>query len=108
LKRRLKLRHEYHDALVTAIEYSDGDSLGLTVSLCGGSNPTPGAIVHLTFHGVRNIQEVYERLESIQSANTLKPYDTEILGIFRNENRGYVLCLVEENLIVDAKSVTET
>lgn len=105
--RRLKLKHGYHDARVTAVRYL-GDDIELTVRLCSCCNPSPGGTAVLSLLGVRNFDDVKAALESVRDANASRGYVAEIVGIVRHPARGYHLGLGESpGLWVDAKGLHE-
>jgi hypothetical protein len=106
--RRLKLQHDYHDGVVRAVEYSNSEDIALEVDLCGFGKPGTSR-VHLTFTGVRNFDEVKKRLEAARLENSGKGLVAEIVGILRDEERGYVLDLgTPTGIKVDAKGLLET
>lgn len=106
--KRLKLKHDYHDGVVRAVEYSNSEDIALAVDLCGCG--TGGASrVHLTFLGVRNFAEVQKAIEAARLEKSGKGFVAEIVGIVRHEERGYVLDLgTPEGVRVDAKGILET
>jgi hypothetical protein len=106
--KRLKLQHDYHDGIVRGVEYSNSEDIALEVDLCG-SGKTGAARVHLTFTGVRNFAEVKRTLEAARLENSGKGRVAEIVGILRDEDRGYVLDLgTPTGIKVDAKGLLET
>ncbi len=104
---RLKTKHGYHDAAVEAVEFEPGDSVSLEIKLCGCSD-APGAIVHLVFEGVRNVEEVQQAFASAKRVRPAKGYVAEIVGIGRDENGLFVLDLAEGSVRVKAKGFCET
>jgi len=107
--RRLKLKHGYHDALVTAVRYPDDSDVVLDVILCGCCNPTPGIPSTLWFIGVRNAAEVRRALEAARELNASKPYVAEIVGIVRGDDARFLVDLGEAGSVrIDAKGLHES
>ena len=106
--RRLKLRHGYHDAIIRSVEYREDEDIILTVDLCGCCNPSPGQAT-LTFRGIRNFEKVRSTLEAAREENKARGYLDEIIGIVRNDVRGYLLDLATaRDITVDAKNLLES
>ena len=104
--KRLKLKHGYHDAMVSAIRYENRDVI-LDVDLCSCCNPSAGPAT-ISFLGVRNFQTVQDALETARRINIGRKYIDEIVGIVRSEDRGMLLDLQTAGGVrVDAQGVLE-
>jgi len=105
--KRLKLKHGYHDALIRAIRYRDNEDVVLDVGRCGCSNPSPG-FATLSLLGLRNFAEVQAALEAARRANAARGYVDEIVGIVRDDGRGYLLDLHTAGAVrADARGLYE-
>jgi hypothetical protein len=104
--RRLKTRHSYHDAEVRAVEFGANDSIVFEVELCGCSGSS-GTIVHLSFHGVRNVTAVHSFIQTLLERAKGRARIAEIIGIARDA-RHFLLDLDQGLLCINAKSFTET
>lgn len=105
--KRLKLKHGYHDAMVSAIRYESRDVI-LDVELCSCCNPSTGPAT-ISFLGVRNFQTVQDALETARKINSGRKYIDEIIGIIRSEDRGILLDLQTAGGVrVDAQGILET
>src|SRR4051812_6773837 len=104
--KRLKLKHGYHDAMVSAIRYQDRDVI-LGVDLCSCCNLSPGPVT-ISFLGVRNFEVVQDALESARRKNSGRTYIDEIIGIIRSEDRGFLVDLQTAGGVrVDAHGIVE-
>src|SRR5215213_1805923 len=103
---RLKLKHGYHDAMVSAIRYQDRDVI-LDVVLCSCCNELPGPAT-ISFLRVRNFETVRDALESARGANRGRRFIDEIIGMIRNEDRTILLDLQTAGGVrVDARHISE-
>ncbi|MGN6547344.1 MAG: hypothetical protein ACTHK7_19995 [Aureliella sp.] len=103
---QLKLKHGYHEAMISAIRYHDRD-IAFDVELCSCCNPAPGPAT-LWFFDVRNFEQVRGVLEGTRRANRSRQYIDEIDGITRGDERGYsVYLMTSGNLEIDARSISE-
>jgi hypothetical protein len=103
----LKLNHRYHDALIRAIRYRDEEDVVFEIDLCSCCNLSPGSAI-LSFLGLRNFVDVHELLESARKKNTAKAYVDEIIGISRDDKRGYLLDLSTAGAVrLDARGLHE-
>ena len=103
---RLKTKHEYHDAIVRAVEFGGGDVVAFEIKLCGhcaGSANT----VHLSFYGVDNIAEVHSFIDQLLPAQQQDGI-AEIIGLTRDEDRRFVVDLDRGPLCISARGFTET
>jgi len=105
--RRLKTRHEYHDAEVRDVSFGPADCVVFEVELCGCSD-SPGQWVHLSFHGIKNIGEVRNFIHTLLERAEGRPRIAEIVGIARDPDRRFLLDLDQGPLYINAKSYTET
>src|SRR5918993_5836653 len=104
--KRLKLKHGYHDAMVSAIRYQNRDVI-LDVNLCSCCNASAGPAT-ISFLSVRNFETVRNALESARRENTGRKYIDEIIGIIRSEDRGILLDLQTAGGVrVDAQGIFE-
>jgi hypothetical protein len=88
---RLKLKHGYHDARVSAVGYRGRDVV-LDVELCGCCNDSPGP-ASITFLDVRNVEAVRDALELARRTNNRNPYVDVLVGIIRGDDRAFLLDL---------------
>ena len=105
--RPLKTKHSYHDANIRAVEFEAADSTVFEVELCGCSD-IPGATVHLSFHGVRNIEEVRSFIDALVERAEGRPRIAEIVGIVREDDRRILMDLDRGPLFISARSFMET
>jgi hypothetical protein len=103
---RIKLKHRYHDAQVSAIRYENHDVI-LDVELCSCCNPSPGPTT-LWLLGVRNFDAVRDALERARKVNAGTKFIDEMIGIARDADRGLVLDMQTAGAVrVDARGVYE-
>lgn len=106
--KKIKLTHGYHDALIKEIQYRDESDVTLNVDVCSCCNPSPGRYA-LCFYGVRNFATVQEAIESSRVTNVNKGYIDEIIGIARDDERGFLLDLATAGSVrIDAKGLHES
>lgn len=104
--KRLKLKHGYHDARVSAICYQNRDVF-LYLDLCSCRNASPGPAT-ISFLDVRNFEMVQDALESARRKNSGYRYIDEIIDIIRTEDRSIYLCLrTAGDVRVDAQDIFE-
>ena len=108
---RLKTNHSYHDARVRAVEFGTADSVVFEVELCGCSD-SPGATVHLSFYGVKNMDEVRNVIDPMLKRAEERAQVAEIIGLARGDNRRFHIDLDQGaqsiTLYISAKSFIET
>jgi hypothetical protein len=103
----MTLQHGYHDAMVREIKYRDDESVIFEVDLCGCCNPSSGTAT-LSFHGIRNFEEVKEKLEFARKWKRGDGYLDEIVGILRERGRGYLIDMMTVGaVIIDARGIHE-
>ncbi len=90
--KQVKLKHSYHDARIKAIRYCDDRDVVLDVHLCSCCNPSQGPAT-LSFLGLRNFAQMQAALEIARQANAGHDSIDEIIGILRDDERGYILDL---------------
>ncbi len=105
--RRLKTKHSYHDAEVRDVEFGPGDCVVFEIELCGCSGSS-GTIVHLSFHGVKNIGEVRRFIDAILERAKGRAQIAEIIGLVRSDDRRFLMDLDQSPLYINAKSFMET
>jgi hypothetical protein len=105
--RRLKTQHSYHDAELRSVEYGAGDCVVFEMELCGCSG-SGGAIVHLSFHGVKNIGVVRSVIEQISGRTKERGRMAQIIDLARDVDRRFLIDLDEGPLYIEAKGFTET
>jgi len=105
---RLKTKHSYHDADIASVTIEDNACVIFAVKLCGCSD-LPGAMVHLAFHRVRNIDVLREIIDGVVATSLQeKGRLPELLGLTRDAERRFVLHLDSGSLRLDAGGFTET
>jgi hypothetical protein len=100
--RRLKTKHGYHDAEVHSVEFEADGRVVFGVDLCGGP------AVHLSFYGVKNIDEIRCFIESIMERAKERARIAEIIGLVRSDDQQFLLDLDQGALYIKAKGFTET
>lgn len=105
--KRLRLSHNYHDAVLRAVEVGDR-RLSLVIDLDPHWNKRVAEQCHLFFEGVRNMGEVLGQLG--QSTDPCSfDVGAEIVGIVRDDDGRIVLDVMGVGpLYIDCKSVRET
>ncbi len=104
---RVKLKHNYHDALIRSVRYEDESNVMVDVDLCGSCNGSPGpATICVT--GVRNFAVVRGLLDSAKASNASKGSVDEIIAVLRAEKRGYLIHLMTAGAVYfDARDLHE-
>jgi hypothetical protein len=105
--KRPKLKHSYHDAIIKAVRYRGDADVLLEIDLCTCCNASAGPAT-LCLLGLRNFAAVHEALESAHKQNAERGYVDEIVGVFRDQERGYLFDLITAGTVrVDARGLDE-
>ena len=105
--RRLKTKHAYHDAEIRAVEFEADHRVVFEAELCGCSGDL-GTTVHLSFHGVKNLNEVRSFIEPIMERAKKRARIAEIIGLVRSGDQRFLLDLDQGELHITAKGFIET
>src|SRR5215467_11448748 len=101
--KRLRTRRVYHDSDLTAAEWLRAGDLRLTFRLDGHWNDDGTAIeASVVFFGVRNRREVDSTLSALGESSTGHDCLADVVTIFRDSNRSYLVDTSQGPLVIDA------
>lgn len=104
----LKLKHEYHDGIITEVRFRDDRDVIVFVRLCSWGNQSSGPAT-ISFIQVKNFQQVYQAFESVMEQHPEREYVDHVFGIVRNKDRSYELQCINAGCIrIEAVSILET
>ena len=89
--KRFRLKHEYHDAWLESIRFTERD-LTLVVDLDGHWNKKVEERAHLTFQDVKNMSDARDVLSATADDERIEPR-CEILGIDKVDRNRYTVAL---------------
>ena len=100
--KRLRTTYEYHDANLVHVEWTADAELVLDFDLC-----FDGITASVRFLEVRNREEVEEQLRSIASRMTHDGWLADVVGIWREDGRTFLIDTSQGALAIVASSMLE-
>jgi len=102
----LKLKHEYHDAALSAVRLTGGD-LTLVADLDGHWNNKCEQRAYLTFHNVKNMDAVRARF-SLAVGESSTDLSDDIIAVVKVDKTRYLVDLSKAGALeIDCRGVSE-
>ncbi len=100
--KRIRTKYEYHDAELVRVQWVADDELVLDFDLC-----FDGIVVSVRFQRVGNREEVERQLCSIASRMTHERYLADVVGIWREDDRTFLLDTSQGAVTIIASNMLE-
>jgi hypothetical protein len=105
---RLKTKREYHDSIITAVNWRSDNDFEITIALDTHWNKSSPETCAIQFLKVRNRPDIEAALQQIASNQTHRRWIAEIVAFRRYGKTSYILYTTPQPpLVIDCASYIE-